>query len=147
MASSSRFERSKGENYEPKRMNPQQPVLNVAPLNCVPYTGPTNPDDMFSSPPKEKNEAAETIGPAIIFLPSLSTKEELDNIMATTRNGVALTGAAATGTLGPAVGLVDICELEDSYFFRVSLPGVSVEKGKFSLMFKIKPLLMIALLS
>ena len=129
--SSGRSERTKGENYEPNRINPQQPVLDVAPLNCVPYIGPINPDDMFSSPTKEKTEASETIGPAMIFLPSQSTREELDNIMAITKNGVALTGAAATGTVGPAVGLVDIGELEDSYYFRVTLPGVSMDKSKF----------------
>ncbi|PPD89168.1 hypothetical protein GOBAR_DD13890 [Gossypium barbadense] len=104
-------ERTKGENYKPNRMNPQQPVLDVAPLNCVPYMGPTNADDMFSSPTKENTEAVEAIGPAMIFLPSQSTREELDNIMAATKNGVALTGAAATGSVGPVIGKVDIGEL------------------------------------
>ncbi|XWS42418.1 hypothetical protein CRYUN_Cryun16bG0012900 [Craigia yunnanensis] len=132
MASPMRSERTKGENYEPNRINPQQPVLDVAPLNCVPYVGPTNLDDMFSSPTKEKTEAAETIGPAMIFLPSQATREELDNIMGTTKNGVALTGAAATGTVGPVIGLVDIGELEDSYYFRVTLPGVSMDKRDFN---------------
>lgn len=132
-----RSERTKGENYEPTRMNPQKPVLDVAPLNCVPYMGPTNADDMFSSPTKENTGAVEAIGPAMIFLPSQSTREELDNIMAATKNGVALTGAAATGSVGPVIGKVDIGELEDSYYFRVALPGVSMDKSKFLLMFKI----------
>ncbi|XVF31309.1 hypothetical protein REPUB_Repub16aG0134700 [Reevesia pubescens] len=132
MASPMRSERAKGENYEPNRMNPQQPVFDVAPLNCVPYIGPTNSDDMFSSPTEEKTEAAETIGPAMIFLPSQSTREDLDNIMATTKNGVAVTGAAATGSVGPSIGKVDIGELEDSYYFRVTLPGVSMDKRDFN---------------
>ncbi|XP_022719348.1 alpha-crystallin domain-containing protein 22.3 isoform X2 [Durio zibethinus] len=113
-------------------MNPQQPVLDVAPLNCVPYVGPTNPDDTVSSPTNEKIEAAETIGPAMILLPSQSTREELDSIMATIKNGVVLTGAAATGTVGPILGKVDIGELEDSYYFRVALPGVSMDKRDFN---------------
>ncbi|KAK6288667.1 hypothetical protein POUND7_000208 [Theobroma cacao] len=130
--SSGRFERTKSENNEPNRMNPQQPVLDVAPLNCVPYIGPLNPGDMFSSPTKEQTKASETIGPAMIFLPSQSTREELDNMMANTKYGVALTGAAATGAIGPVRGLRDISDLEDSYFFRVNVPGASMEKGDFS---------------
>lgn len=125
-------------------MNPQQPVLDVAPLNCVPYMGPKNPDDMFSSPPKETN-AGEKIGPAMIFLPSQSTREELDNIMAASKTGVALTGAATTG-MGPAVGAVDIGELEDSYYFRVTLPGVSSDKSEFLKCLRLLTLLVITLL-
>ncbi|XVF06129.1 hypothetical protein REPUB_Repub06bG0021100 [Reevesia pubescens] len=132
MASPMRSERTKGEDYEPNRMNPQLPVLDVAPLNCVPYTGPTNPDDMFSSPTQEKTEAAEFIGPAMIFMPSQSTKEELDDMMAVTKYGVALTGAAATGSIGPILGKLDIGELEDSFYFRVSLPAVSMDKRDFN---------------
>ncbi|XVF41963.1 hypothetical protein PTKIN_Ptkin01aG0322100 [Pterospermum kingtungense] len=136
MASPMRSQKIKSENYNPTCMNSQQPVLDVAPLNCVPYIGPNNPDDMFSSPPKVKaeavrTEAGENIGPAMIFLPSHSTREELDNIMAASKTGVALTGAATTGK-GPAVGAVDIGELEDSYYFRVTLPGVSSDKRHYS---------------
>ncbi|KAK8506828.1 hypothetical protein V6N12_000398 [Hibiscus sabdariffa] len=127
-----RSERKKGKSYEPNRMNPQQPVLDVAPLNCVPYMGPTNLEDMFSSPTKENAEAAEAIGPAIIFLSSQSTRDELDNTMAATKSGVALTGAAATGSVGSVIGKVEIGELEDSYYFRVSLPGVSMDKKDFN---------------
>ncbi|XVE62981.1 hypothetical protein DITRI_Ditri06bG0163000 [Diplodiscus trichospermus] len=87
---------------------------------------------MFYSPANEKTEAAERISPAMIYLPPQSTREELDNIMATAKNGVALTGAATTGKVGPIVGLVDISELEDSYYFRISLPGVSTDKRDFN---------------
>ncbi|KAK8661293.1 hypothetical protein V6N13_052187 [Hibiscus sabdariffa] len=133
-----RSERKKGKSYEPNRMNPQQPVLDVAPLNCVPYMGPTNLEDMFSSPTKENAEAAEAIGPAIIFLSSQSTRDELDNTMAATKSGVALTGAAATGSVGSVIGKVEIGELEDSYYFRVSLPGVSMDKNQKSLISSMK---------
>ncbi|PPD69817.1 hypothetical protein GOBAR_DD33310 [Gossypium barbadense] len=118
-----------GENNE--HTSPQQLVLDVAPLNCVPYVGPTNPDDKSVSP-EENTDVTETIGPAMIFLPSETTSEDLDSIVACTKHGVALTGAAATGTMGPIVGLVDIGVLEDSYYFRVSLPGVSPDKKDFS---------------
>ncbi|XVF57417.1 hypothetical protein PTKIN_Ptkin06aG0203600 [Pterospermum kingtungense] len=104
-------------------MNPQQPVLNVAPLNCVPCIGPTNPDDIFSSPVQANAEAAETLGPAMIYLPSQSTREELNDIMNATRNGVVLTGSVLAGTMGPRIGQVDIGESADSYYFRVILPG------------------------
>ncbi|XVF57415.1 hypothetical protein PTKIN_Ptkin06aG0203400 [Pterospermum kingtungense] len=108
---------------EPNCMNPQQPVLNVAPLNCVPYIGPTNPDDIFSSPVLENAEAAETVSPAMIYLPSQSTRDELNDIMNATRNGVVLTGTVLAGTMGPRIGQVDIGESVDSYYFRVILAG------------------------
>ncbi|XP_017976244.1 PREDICTED: alpha-crystallin domain-containing protein 22.3-like isoform X2 [Theobroma cacao] len=127
-----RSDRTEGENNEPNSMNPQQPVLDVPPLSCVHYIGPPSPGDTFSSPTKEQTEASERIGPAMIFLPSQSTREELDNMMAHTKYGVALTGAAATGSIGPLRGLRNISESEDSYHFRVNVPGASMEKGDFS---------------
>ncbi|TYH46864.1 hypothetical protein ES332_D11G369300v1 [Gossypium tomentosum] len=129
MASPLRSKSENGENNE--HTSPQQLVLDVAPLNCVPYVGPTNPDDKSVSP-EENIDVTETIGPAMIFLPSETTSEDLDSIVACTKHGVALTGAAAAGTMGPIVGLVDIGVLEDSYYFRVSLPGVSPDKKDFS---------------
>ncbi|TYJ12255.1 hypothetical protein E1A91_A11G337100v1 [Gossypium mustelinum] len=129
MASPLRSKNENGENNE--HTSPQQLVLDVAPLNCVPYVGPTNPNDKSVSP-EENTDDTETIGPAMIFLPSETTSEDLDSIVACTKHGVALTGAAATGTMGPIIGLVDIGVLEDSYYFRVSLPGVSPDKKDFS---------------
>ncbi|XP_021283025.1 alpha-crystallin domain-containing protein 22.3-like [Herrania umbratica] len=125
-------EKTEGENNEPNHMNPQQPVLDVPPFSCVHHIDPPSPGDTFSSPPGEQTKASETIGPAMIFLPSQSTRKELDNMMAHTRYGVALTGAAATGSIGPVRGLRDINEMEDSYHFRVNVPGASMEKGDFS---------------
>ncbi|KAF4352073.1 hypothetical protein G4B88_002180 [Cannabis sativa] len=70
--------------------------------------------------------------PAMIFLPSLPTASELSKIVAATKNGFALTGSAAAGPVGPTVGLVDIGECEDSYIFRISLPGVKRDESDFS---------------
>ncbi|XVF57338.1 hypothetical protein PTKIN_Ptkin06aG0197100 [Pterospermum kingtungense] len=104
---------------EPNRLNPQQLVLNVAPLNFVPYIGPTNPDDIFSSSMQENAEAAETVSPT------------MNDILNATRNGVLLTGAALTGTMGPRIGQVDIGEPADSYSFRVILAGYHQMKVSF----------------
>ncbi|EOY11381.1 HSP20-like chaperones superfamily protein, putative [Theobroma cacao] len=63
-------------------------------------------------------------GAAMLFFPSPPTGEELANMAAATKSGAALTGSAAMGQVGPIIGLMDIAECEDSYMFRVSLPGV-----------------------
>ncbi|OMO62468.1 hypothetical protein CCACVL1_22805 [Corchorus capsularis] len=129
-----RSQKGKGENSESSRINLQQRVLNVAPLNCIPYNGPPNATDTSSLPTQDKAaaEAAETIGPAIIYLPPNATREELDNIMAVTKTGIAYTGALVKDMLGPVVGLMDMGELPDSYYFRVNLPGVSMDKKDFN---------------
>ncbi|KAL5788613.1 hypothetical protein ACOSP7_005562 [Xanthoceras sorbifolium] len=119
-------------NNQPERVNPQQHVLSVAPLNFVPYVGPPMEDNNVASTPNEwETEAAEKVGPGILFLPHHSTQEEWNNILAATTTGVALTGSAAVGQVGPIIGLVDIGESEDSYLFRVSLPGVAREEKDF----------------
>ncbi|XVF57339.1 hypothetical protein PTKIN_Ptkin06aG0197200 [Pterospermum kingtungense] len=118
---------------EPNRLNPHQPLLNVAPLHCVPYISPTNPDDVFSSSSQKNAEAVEIFGLAMIFLPSQSTREELNDIMNATRNGVVLTGAALREIMGPRIGKVDIGEFADSYYFCVILAGVSSDESKFNL--------------
>ncbi|XP_062084709.1 increased DNA methylation 2-like [Humulus lupulus] len=71
-------------------------------------------------------------GSAMVFLPSLPTESELSKIVAATKNGFALTGSAAVGPVGPTVGLMDIGECEDSYIFRMSLPGVKRDERDFS---------------
>ncbi|MBA0710046.1 hypothetical protein Golax_025047 [Gossypium laxum] len=115
-----RSERTTGETYVPDHMGP-----------TIPGDMPTNPGDMLSSPTEENAEAVEKNSPAMIFLPSQSTREVLNEMIDATNNGVALTGAAATGSMGPLIGKVEIGELKDSYYFRVSLPGVSMDKSKF----------------
>ncbi|XWS58220.1 hypothetical protein CRYUN_Cryun08bG0016000 [Craigia yunnanensis] len=67
-----------------------------------------------------------------MFFPTPPTKEELTNIAAATKSGAALTGSAAMGQVGPIVGLMDVGECEDSYMFRVSLPGVKRDESEFS---------------
>lgn len=123
---------------EPPPVNPDRPVLAVAPLNSVPYIGPQMPSSnndhrlpMETTSSTKEAEPVERIGPAMIFLPSSTTREEWNNVMETTKVGVALTGSAAMGKIGPTIGLVDIGESEDSYLFRVSLPGVSRDESKF----------------
>ena len=67
----------------------------------------------------------------MIFLPSDSSSE-FSNLISQTKTGVALTGSAAMGKIGLTIGLVDIAESEDSYYFRVALPGVSRDEKEFS---------------
>jgi len=66
----------------------------------------------------------------MLFLPSRPTKKEWCDIVAATKSGFALTGSAAIGQVGPTIGLMDIGECEDSYLFRVSLPGVKRDESK-----------------
>lgn len=74
---------------------------------------------------------ADKVGPAMVFLPSRPTEKELSDIVAATKNGFAVTGSVAMGQAGPIIGLLDIGECEDSYLFRISLPGVKREKKEF----------------
>lgn len=72
------------------------------------------------------------LGPAMIFFPSQPKREEWNSIIAAAKKGIALTGTAAMGKVGPIIGLMDIGESEDSYLFRVSLPGVKRNDREFS---------------
>lgn len=103
-------------------------VLEVAPLNSLPYVGPLNGNSSMSG--NKANETSEKTGPpAMIFLPSESAPE-FYSLISQSKTGVALTGSAAMGKIGPTIGLVDIAESDDSYYFRVSLPGVSRDESK-----------------
>jgi hypothetical protein len=105
--------------------NPQ--ILEVTPLNSMPYIGPVTHASMSSN---RMNDSVEKVGgPAMIFLPSDSSSE-FSNLISQTKTGVALTGSAAMGKIGLTIGLVDIAESEDSYYFRVALPGVSRDESK-----------------
>ncbi|KAK6159900.1 hypothetical protein DH2020_003281 [Rehmannia glutinosa] len=68
----------------------------------------------------------------IMSMLNVSIMEEWSNIVGTIKSGFALTGSAARGYVGPALGLMDIGESEDSYLFRVSLPGVKRDEREFS---------------
>lgn len=137
MASPNRYTHSYwgqgNDNNVIRPLDPQQPVLAVTPLNSVPYTGPppmnknigSLPTDIRPRPPLRNH-------PAMVFLPSHSTEEEWDKVIAATTNGVGVSGSAALGNVGPAVGAIDIGESKDSYLFRVSLPGVVRDEKVFS---------------
>ncbi|KAL9450528.1 hypothetical protein AB3S75_012292 [Citrus x aurantiifolia] len=85
---------------EPEHDNPQQHILDVAPLNSMPYIGPpTPPSDFGSTSRKQETEAAENVGPAMV---------------------------------GTGIGAVDIAESDDSYAFRVALPGVARDEKDFT---------------
>ncbi|KNA22578.1 hypothetical protein SOVF_032790 [Spinacia oleracea] len=70
-------------------------------------------------------------GPGIVILPSQPSREELRRIVEIARNAYAVTGSAAKGEVGSVIGLMDISESEDSYLFRVALPGVKRENRAF----------------
>lgn len=88
------------------------------------------PDDYVSNGMKTSDLAE--LGSDMIFLPSHPTKEEWINVLNATKSGCALTGTATMGQIGPSIGNIDIGESEDSYIFRVSLPGVKRDEREFS---------------
>lgn len=94
----------------------------VEPISSVPWNGNNAPEDETDP---------DRVGPARLFLPSRPTQKEWSDIVAATKNGFGLTGSAAMGRVGPIIGLVDIGECEDSYLFRMSLPGVKRDESKF----------------
>ncbi|KAL3538065.1 hypothetical protein ACH5RR_001431 [Cinchona calisaya] len=117
--------------------DPQQIVLDVAPLKCVPPRQDMNDTSTtkfdVSSSSVEISPGPPFGGlPAMVFLTSPPTNEEWNNIITATKGGVVLTGSAATGKVGPAIGSVDIGESDDEYLFRVSLPGVVRDKNDFT---------------
>ncbi|TXG66245.1 hypothetical protein EZV62_007520 [Acer yangbiense] len=75
----------------------------------------TQENNNAPTPNKCETEAAGNVGPAILFLAQHSTQEEWNNILATTKSGVALTGSAAMRQVRPIVGLVDILRIP-TYF-------------------------------
>ncbi|XP_024027631.1 alpha-crystallin domain-containing protein 22.3 isoform X1 [Morus notabilis] len=131
-ACSKLFENPRSESGAPEKINLKRPILAVAPLNSMPYIGPPMPNSYTASLPAKDSVNVERVGPAIIFLSSFTTREDWDNLMASNKLGVALTGSAAMGKIGSIIGLMDIGECEDSYLFRVSLPGVSRDESEFS---------------
>ncbi|KAI3724531.1 hypothetical protein L2E82_36312 [Cichorium intybus] len=104
-----------------------QVPIAVAPLNCVPYTGP--PLDNFDSD-MAQNEVNPLLKsqPAMLFLPPQTTEKELNDILETTTHGVVVLGSAASGKIGPLIGAIDISESDDGFLFRVALPGVKKDE-------------------
>lgn len=103
----------------------------TAPVRSVPYNGNMTPPQTKS----DSDSVEHKFGPAMVYLPRQPCEEDWANILAATNRGFALTGTAAMGHVGPIIGLMDIGECEDSYLFRVSLPGVNRDGSKL-LMFK-----------
>ncbi|KAB2630146.1 hypothetical protein D8674_007665 [Pyrus ussuriensis x Pyrus communis] len=120
---------------EPDQSDPQQPkfdptqpiLLHPTPLRSEPYIPPTM--DLSET---SDFDAEEQMQQVMIVLPTQSTIEEKNKILETNESTIILTGAAAAlAQGGPTVGSVDIGENEDSYLFRVSIPG-ALKEDKFS---------------
>lgn len=122
----SRSQSGKKENNSVPENTKNTPVIEVTPLNSMPYIGPSS----MSGNNKANENGEKKGGPSMIFLPS-EPNAEFRNLIDQAKTGaVALTGSAAMGKIGPTVGLIDIAESDDSYYFRVALPGVSRDESK-----------------
>ncbi|KAJ8572920.1 hypothetical protein K7X08_009431 [Anisodus acutangulus] len=137
-----------GENNGPIPLHAEP--LNVAPISCVPYTGPPLPYNYHTSSSPDINTGSVSVEadttssskhvisqqpagsqPAMVFSTTRPAKEEWDNLINYANGGVAVTGSALLGKVGPLIGSVDIAESEDDYVFRVSLPGVARDEKVF----------------
>ncbi|KAJ0013640.1 hypothetical protein Pint_19916 [Pistacia integerrima] len=111
----------------------EQDIHDVEPVNSMPSgVAQRMYPCMAPLPTKGDTKFLDAVGPAMIFLSSRPTKQEWADITAATKSGFALTGTAAMGRVGPIVGLMDIGEFDDSYLFRVALPGVKRNERDFS---------------
>ncbi|KAL5835621.1 hypothetical protein ACOSQ4_015118 [Xanthoceras sorbifolium] len=121
----------RGKNTKSKEKN----VLDATLVNTVAYDGaPTVYHSLGPRPTQDGRKPPERDStPTRIFLPSHPSEQELANIIAATKGGFALTGSAAMGHVGPILGLMDVGECENSYMFRMALPGVKKENNEFSL--------------
>ncbi|KAM0056108.1 putative alpha crystallin/Hsp20 domain, HSP20-like chaperone, increased DNA methylation [Helianthus debilis subsp. tardiflorus] len=72
------------------------------------------------------------LGSDMILVRSKPSREEWVNMLNATNGGCLLTGSATMGQIGRSIGNIDIGECEDSYLFRVSLPGVKRDEREFS---------------
>lgn len=106
------------------------PYSDTPPIRSVVVTNNGGFSDCVSTGMKSSDLAE--LGSDMIFLPSHPTREEWINIVNATKSGFALTGSATMGHIGPNIGSIDIGECEDSYLFRVSLPGVKRDEREFS---------------
>ncbi|XP_017258416.1 alpha-crystallin domain-containing protein 22.3 [Daucus carota subsp. sativus] len=111
-------------NHAERQLDPQQPIIAIMPLKSVPFD---------STPRPHMNIPASIINhPAMVFLPSHSNEEDLERVLGATSHGVAVTGSAALGKVGHPIGSIDISESNDTYLFRVALPGVARDSNTFS---------------
>ncbi|XP_057495214.1 increased DNA methylation 2-like isoform X1 [Actinidia eriantha] len=127
----STVERFSNDRLQKEDINSQN-VHAVKPVSTVTSNGtPMSYGCMSQLPAGVDTSNVERFEPGMIFLPSPPTREEWGNIVTATRSGSAITGTAAMGHIGQAIGLLDIGECEDSYLFRVSLPGVKRDEREF----------------
>ncbi|KAL8099678.1 alpha-crystallin domain-containing protein 22.3 [Apium graveolens] len=119
-------------DHAARSLDPQQPVIAVLPLNSVPYTSTPRPH--MNSSASQTNVFSTSIinHPAMVFLPSQSNEGHLERVLGATSHGVAVTGSAALGKVGHPIGSIDISESNDTYLFRVALPGVARDSNTFS---------------
>ncbi|KAL9233285.1 hypothetical protein vseg_008306 [Gypsophila vaccaria] len=112
-----------------KSNRPSQPqALSVPPLNSMPYIDPVASTCVsYDFDYQGDTKFAEAPKPTFIFLPPGATEEDRHKILSVTSNAVCLGGSAVSGTMSPPLGKIDIGESDDSYIFRVSLPGVARE--------------------
>ncbi|KAK9054612.1 hypothetical protein SSX86_025691 [Deinandra increscens subsp. villosa] len=102
-----------------------QVPISVAPLNCVPYTGPPLDLDMA------KQDEADSLlknQPAMLYLPEQPTEKEQNDIMSVSKHGVLVSGNAASCIIGPLMKSFDLSESDDGFLFRLALPGVSIDE-------------------
>ncbi|XP_028770878.1 increased DNA methylation 2 [Neltuma alba] len=130
--SSCNSQKAGGSKRNYANLDPLQHVHASAPMSGAPYDGTDMMSNYMTPLQPEEDSDPERVGPAMIFLPSHPTKKELSEIVAATKRGFALTGSAAVRQAGPIMGLMDIGECDDSYLFRVSLPGVKRDESDFS---------------
>lgn len=115
----------------PTPNKPRRKVLNVTPLNSMPFIDPlnkisSNGSELINS---EGSGSANKNGqPALMYFPSEPTEDERNKLLSVKSDGVFLTGTAAVGATGPVLGKLEIAESEETYLFRVALPGVAREE-------------------
>ncbi|GAV90103.1 hypothetical protein CFOL_v3_33512, partial [Cephalotus follicularis] len=118
-------------NMSTNENNTQQQAEDVVPLNSKLYIDAGQVSGSTSMPMEP--EAVERVSkPSMIFFPSSSPQQEWETLSASTQFGISLTGSAATGSIGPILRLMALGETDDSYYFRVNLPGVSSNENDFS---------------
>lgn len=115
-------------NTSNKEFSPLKDELQYDSVRSGSYNGSlTPPQTKYDGNLEEKK-----FGPAMLFLPRQPCEEDWASLVAANDTGFALTGTAAMGHVGPIIGLMDIGECEDSYLFRVSLPGVKRNGKEFN---------------
>ncbi|XP_051123230.1 increased DNA methylation 2 [Andrographis paniculata] len=131
----------------------QEPIqpTNVEYVNCVSCTStcpdgneipdcvmpggssPCNAEPIaYSTQTSQVTANGDDLDQGTLYLPSCPSKDDWSNLVHSVKCGFALTGSAARGQVGPVLGLMDIGESEDSYLFRVALPGVQRDERDFS---------------